>query len=221
MFATVQGEGPWTGQSAVFVRLHGCNLQCPACDTDYTSTRRELAPQELLEEVCGLDSRPALVILSGGEPFLQNLCPFLALLQEALPDTRAQIETNGSSFPAETAQGFAALKPAPDVVCSPKLDKVDERLLPYISAYKYIVRAGEIDDDGLPKSALGHPVRQRLYRPEGERLRRMAAQGMVFLQPEDTGDAARKRQNLSACIAAVQSHRLRLGVQLHKIVGLP
>ena len=36
IFPTIQGEGPFVGQPAIFIRLAGCNLQCPACDTDYT-----------------------------------------------------------------------------------------------------------------------------------------------------------------------------------------
>src|SRR3954467_9071958 len=37
IFYTLQGEGPYSGCPAVFMRLAGCNLQCPGCDTDYTS----------------------------------------------------------------------------------------------------------------------------------------------------------------------------------------
>ena len=38
LFATVQGEGAYTGTPAVFVRLQGCNVGCPWCDTKHTWT---------------------------------------------------------------------------------------------------------------------------------------------------------------------------------------
>ena len=40
IFYTIQGEGPFAGSPAVFVRLAGCNLQCPMCDTEYTSRQQ-------------------------------------------------------------------------------------------------------------------------------------------------------------------------------------
>ena len=36
IFYTIQGEGPFAGRPAIFIRLAGCNLQCPGCDTEYT-----------------------------------------------------------------------------------------------------------------------------------------------------------------------------------------
>ena len=33
---TFQGEGPFTGRAAVFLRLGRCNLDCKWCDTPYT-----------------------------------------------------------------------------------------------------------------------------------------------------------------------------------------
>lgn len=36
MFASIQGEGPFTGRPSVFLRLGLCNLSCAWCDTPYT-----------------------------------------------------------------------------------------------------------------------------------------------------------------------------------------
>ena len=36
---TFQGEGPFVGQNAMFVRLFGCSLRCRWCDTAWTWTR--------------------------------------------------------------------------------------------------------------------------------------------------------------------------------------
>lgn len=36
MFASIQGEGPFTGRPSVFLRLGLCNLSCTWCDTPYT-----------------------------------------------------------------------------------------------------------------------------------------------------------------------------------------
>ncbi len=41
---TVQGEGPSTGQHAMFIRLAGCHLSCSWCDTAYWSGSRTPGP---------------------------------------------------------------------------------------------------------------------------------------------------------------------------------
>ena len=35
-FPTVQGEGPFAGYPAFFIRLSHCNLRCYFCDTDFS-----------------------------------------------------------------------------------------------------------------------------------------------------------------------------------------
>ena len=41
MFETIQGEGVKTGVPSVFVRLQGCPVGCPWCDTKHTWTLDE------------------------------------------------------------------------------------------------------------------------------------------------------------------------------------
>jgi hypothetical protein len=74
VFYTLQGEGCCAGQPAVFVRLGGCNLGCFWCDTEFESSSDQPTLDQLVERVGQL--RPAvcdLVVLTGGEPFRQNV----------------------------------------------------------------------------------------------------------------------------------------------------
>ena len=40
--STVQGEGYWTGCLVDFIRLYGCPVGCPWCDTGYADPRANL-----------------------------------------------------------------------------------------------------------------------------------------------------------------------------------
>ncbi|MGH3754424.1 MAG: 7-carboxy-7-deazaguanine synthase QueE [Pseudonocardiaceae bacterium] len=103
---TVQGEGPSAGQRAAFIRLLRCNLTCRTCDTPYTwdRTRFNLATEgrpvpgaDLL--AWALDQDVELVVITGGEPLLQQrkLVPLVSALTAA--GRRVEIETNGTIAP--------------------------------------------------------------------------------------------------------------------------
>lgn len=210
IFYTIQGEGPFAGSPAVFVRLAGCNLRCPSCDTDYTEGRQILRIDDIFYRVENAHNKAMtnkLVVITGGEPFRQNIGKLVEHLECA--GYTVQIETNGTMPPP------ANFSESVFVVCSPKAGKVNKGLLPFISAYKYVMTAGSVDpDDGLPILALDHTAVPCVARPHD------GFKGPVYLQPADMQHGARNAVNK---IAAVQSC-LKFGyifqLQIHKIIGV-
>ena len=93
-FHSIQGEGVHMGLSAVFLRLAGCSVGCPWCDTkeSWPAHGHPLVPVERLVDTVR-QARPALVVITGGEPLQQDLtslCQALAPL--AIP---RHLETSG------------------------------------------------------------------------------------------------------------------------------
>lgn len=214
MFYTIQGEGPFAGHPAVFVRLGGCNLQCPQCDTEYTEGSRPMDINDLGPKVFELwESNqqygrwsPPLVVITGGEPFRQKLGGFVrGLLNNC---ARVQIETNGTLYDSSiSVDDYLKIT----IVCSPKAGKINRQLLEYIDAYKYVLSVDNCDlVDGLPTSALGLPGRPA----------RPSSGVQVYINPLDEKDPARNQANLNAAAISTMKHGYILGVQLHKLVGL-
>ena len=92
-----QGEGSTTGQLCCFLRLSGCNLKCGWCDTKYASEGEFVEIREVIDHLYSL--LPRRVIITGGEPLLQqqNLQPVI----DAMHESRViiEIETNGTIIP--------------------------------------------------------------------------------------------------------------------------
>lgn len=106
IFYSIQGEGYFTGTPAVFIRLSGCNLKCPFCDTDHTRFV-EKTENEIVRMASQYPCHHA--VITGGEPSLQLTESFVRKLKEA--GFFVQVETNGT-------------RPLPNnvdwVTCSPK-----------------------------------------------------------------------------------------------------
>jgi 7-carboxy-7-deazaguanine synthase len=213
IFYTIQGEGPFTGQPAIFLRLWGCNLQCPGCDTDYTSARERVSVlhlcnriYELIEDECPGAPLPLLVI-TGGEPFRQNITVLANLMVSR--GFKVQVETNGTLPPDEDLFRDVA------IVCSPKTGKINLLLEKRITALKYVVKAGCIDrKDGLPIRALDHPCSPVVAKPPTR------FDGKIYLQPFDEGNPHATRHNMNAAVNACKAFGHTLQIQTHKIAGI-
>ena len=80
VFLTVQGEGAMLGVPMVFVRLAGCSVGCPLCDTDYR-VRERVGVEELVRRVRDLAGPLRWVWITGGEPTDHELMPLVVALR--------------------------------------------------------------------------------------------------------------------------------------------
>jgi 7-carboxy-7-deazaguanine synthase len=106
IFPSIQGEGFSAGMPSVFCRLSLCNLRCSWCDTKHTWDWNNFSPKEQIistevDEIFTLIRSHGInnVVLTGGEPLMQQdaLSELVALLDES--DHRLEIETNGTYIP--------------------------------------------------------------------------------------------------------------------------
>lgn len=69
IFHSLQGEGAKTGQPMTFLRLAGCSVGCPGCDTDYSVSEKVTTADILkrMDEVTP-DGAPRVAWVTGGEP---------------------------------------------------------------------------------------------------------------------------------------------------------
>lgn len=212
IFHTIQGEGPFCGTPAVFVRLAGCNLQCPACDTDYTSNRFDAGPRTILDYVQE-QAESGLVVITGGEPFRQDLTKLLNVLTDA--GYYVQIETNGSLPPASVAYSqMTDIRTGVYVVCSPKAGKVHPRIAEIACCYKYVLSQDSVHTDGLPLQALEHTASPFVARPPKNWRR------PIYVQPVDAKDETTNRQHLKAAVNSCMENGYILQLQVHKIIDM-
>ncbi len=115
VFETIQGEGVYTGVPALFVRLQGCPVGCPWCDTQHTwelLDTNKVAKADVIQ-VDGVQGRWAMlstaeliqafndkgfsakhVVITGGEPCMHDLTDMTTELEAA--GYQCQIETSGT-----------------------------------------------------------------------------------------------------------------------------
>lgn len=85
IFWTIQGEGHLRGFQMAFVRLAGCSVGCPQCDTNYRVDSRADVGDIVgrVEAVTPATSRDRWVWITGGEPTDHDLVPLLRGIRSA------------------------------------------------------------------------------------------------------------------------------------------
>jgi 7-carboxy-7-deazaguanine synthase len=214
MFETIQGEGSHTGIPSIFVRLQGCPVGCPWCDTKHTWEIKEnliVAPRQIIDQaeesetyfVADDGSLLSLfkqegyvathVVITGGEPCLYDLRGLTTMLHD-----------NGFTTQIETSGTF-------EVLC-------DDRTYVTVSP-KINMRGGfEVLTSALERAnEIKHPIAMQKHIDELDALlANVSLEGkQVCLQP--ISQQARATQlAVETCIA----RNWRLSLQTHKYIGI-
>jgi 7-carboxy-7-deazaguanine synthase len=215
LYSTIQGEGVMTGVPMVLVRLQGCGVGCPWCDTKETWLTAAQNRVGTIRATLGTNPRwtdadpaeiaraarkasPALTwaLVTGGEPAEQELAPLVAALQQE--GFRVAIETSGTAT-RHLGVGF-------DWVCvSPKMDMPGGKpVLPDV-----VARADEI------KMVVANPADlEALDLLLGQTDRSPKRNQVVSLQP-----VSQQPKATELCLKTCMERGWRLSGQIHKYLG--
>lgn len=101
IFYSIEGEGKRVGRPCLFVRLHGCNLECSYCDTRYACDEDVYSEMDFDDILAELENLVPihdcnLVTLTGGEPLLEFSSAMALVDNLCNVGYEVNVETNGS-----------------------------------------------------------------------------------------------------------------------------
>lgn len=215
MFETIQGEGAHTGIPSIFVRLQGCPVGCPWCDTKHTweiKADLSVTPAAVINkgqesETYFISDEAALlaqfsmegyvakhVVITGGEPCMYDLRPLTKLLHD-----------NGYSTQIETSGTFEVLCDARTyVTVSPKINMK--------GGYDVLVSALERANE------IKHPIAMQKHIDELDALLSSVSSlegKQVCLQP-----ISQQKRATELAVKTCIERNWRLSLQTHKYIGI-
>ncbi len=215
-FHSLQGEGMHVGKSAFFIRIAGCTVGCPWCDTKESwpiDKHPTLNVHELAQETKLAQSQGAsIVIITGGEPLhhnLNNLC-------DAIKD--ATTTQNSKSLPIHLeTSGVNDISGSIDwITLSPKRHLLPVKsLLQACHELKVVIQ--EKEDLYFAEEMAQQSIYEKKSAASVSCLQnKKSLEPYLFLQPEW---ASKYGQELS--IEYIKAHpKWRLSLQTHKWLGV-
>lgn len=215
VFESLQGEGSYTGLPSIFVRMQGCPVGCPWCDTQHTwsvdpnfvrqasdvmaeqqesNSWFEHTTEQLLSlfTSCGYVARH--IVITGGEPCMYDLLPITTMLIE-----------QGYSVQIETSGTYEILAhPNTWVTVSPKVNMPGGRQV-LASA---MGRANEIK----------HPIAMEKHIEELDGVLKLIDKDQlpnIYLQP-----ISQQKRATELAIKTCIERNWRLSLQTHKFIGI-
>lgn len=193
IFYSLQGEGYNTGRPALFIRFSVCNLRCSFCDTDF-SHYEEMQDADIVKRA--LD----IVNAKKAEGQSNDTAMPMIVLTGGEPSLQADVHlidalhAAGFTFIAMESNGTHEPPRGIDwLTISPK----EHTLVKHCSELKVLF------DNVQPVST--HGISADHY----------------FLQPLDTGDAAKNKTILTHCFNYLLEHpQWRMSLQTHKLMGI-
>lgn len=197
---TVQGEGYWAGALVDFIRLWGCPVGCPWCDTGYSPSNeggkhipREVKSWPELQQ----ELRSPRVVISGGEPFMCRELPWLINAIQ-FSGREVSVETSGAKWQFISGRAWVTLSPKQHVSSNYPVEPL------------FWGRANEV------KLVVADGSEIEFYRDQLEQYQQ-SGHGHIFFQPEWN---ARER-TIPLCLEALrQFPGARLSLQTHKLIGV-
>jgi len=214
IFETIQGEGAFTGQPSIFIRLQGCPVGCSWCDTKHTweidlgdkvpsdvmfnkanetSQWADMCIGDILALFQSQGFNAKHVVITGGEPAMVDLLPLCDALEE-----------NGYSCQLETSGTFE-ISVSKDcwVTVSPKVNMKGG----YDILFSAMHRANEIKH---PVATEQHIDDLKLLLTEHDVWHKQ-----VYLQP-----ISQKKRATELAIRTCIENNWRLSIQVHKYIGI-
>jgi len=214
LFETIQGEGSFTGQPSIFIRLQGCPVGCSWCDTKHTweidpqlqvagdvmlaKTQEsdywsELSVEQILETIKEQGYQAKHIVLTGGEPCMVDLKPLCEALEQK--GFSCQVETSGTFEILVSDNCWVTVSP-----------KVNMR-----GGYKILnsamLRANEIK----------HPVATEQHVDD---LKALLAEHQIKKTPVYLQPISQKPRATELAIQTCIENNWRLSVQVHKYLGI-